>query len=301
MRLLHRSTPTQLDEHLSYFTLAEADAFRRLVERSFAAAGHDVVVHADYVEDRRGTTLQLWNIGALCIGADPADWERLISEHVRLVTTPGRDLAELSQDELERNLYLRLVDSASVPDPAALVHARVVAPGLLEVLSVDLWDSVANPTHDELAGRGPLAALLDRGRANLVGLLADAGLRVEVVGERGRYTAVSGDSSFTASLALLLPQTVEHVPMEETWGRGVLAAVPTRHRFLYRPIDTADAARALNAIQHEALRGFSREPAPLSPDVFWVRRDTWTQVTSWDGGKPRVLRGTGLRELLKSL
>jgi hypothetical protein len=301
MRLLNRSTPPQLDEHLTYFTVGEANDFRRLVERSFAAAGHDVAVHPDRVEDRKGTTLLLWNIGALCIGAEPSDWPRLVAEHVRLVTMPGRDLAELSQEELDRNLYVRLVDAAAAPDPATLAHARVVAPGLLEVLAVDLWDSVATPTPADLAGRGPLGELLDRGRRNLRGLLAGGGLRVETVGQRGRFTAVTGDSFFTASLALLLSETVEHFTMDEDWGRGVLVAVPTRHQLLYRPIDTSDAAPALHAMHHAALHGFSREPAPLSPDVYWVRKGRWTQVTSWDGGKPRVLRGTGLRELLKSL
>jgi hypothetical protein len=301
MKLLSRSTPPQFDEHLTYFTVAEANDFRRLVERSFAAAGHDVAVHPDHVEDRRGTTLQLWNIGALCVREAPSDWPRLVDEHVRLVTMPGRDLAELPQEELERNIYLRLVDTGSVPDPATLAHARVVAPGLLEVLSVDVWDSVATPTAEELEERGTLGELLGRGRDNLRGLLAGRGLRAEAVGERGRFTAIAGDSSFTASLALLLPETVQHFTMDEDWGRGVLVAVPTRHQLLYRPIDTADAAKALGAMQHAALRGFSREPAPLSPDVYWVRRGRWEQVTSWDGGKPRVLRGTGLRELLKSL
>jgi hypothetical protein len=36
----------------------------------------------------------------------------------------------------------------------------------------------------------------------------------------------------------------------------------------------------------------------LSPDVFWVRKQQWVQVTSSTSGKPRVLRGTGLREVL---
>jgi hypothetical protein len=39
----------------------------------------------------------------------------------------------------------------------------------------------------------------------------------------------------------------------------------------------------------------------LSPDVFWVRRQKWVQVTSSSDGKPRVLRGTGLREVFAGL
>jgi hypothetical protein len=54
-------------------------------------------------------------------------------------------------------------------------------------------------------------------------------------------------------------------------------------------------------MHHEALRGFSREAGPLSPDVYWVRGHRWVQATSWEGGKSRLLRGTGLREALKGL
>ena len=50
-----------------------------------------------------------------------------------------------------------------------------------------------------------------------------------------------------------------------------------------------------------ALRGFAAGAGPLSPDVYWVRNRTWVQGTSYASGKARVLRDTGLRELLKSL
>ena len=303
MRLLSRSTPRQSDEHLTYFTVSEANDFRRLVGRSFAAAGRDVVVHPDHVEDRSGTTFRLWNIGVLCIGAEPHAWPGLIEEHVRLVTTPARDLADLSQLELEARLSLRLVEASSVPDPGSLAYARVVVPELLEVLSVDLEDSVATPSREELTGRGALGELITRGRENLRALLAGDGLRAESddEGGRGRFTVVMGDSFFTATLALLLPETVARFTGEDDWGRGVLVAVPCRHQLLYRTIDTADTADALQRMHRAALRGFSREAGPLSPDVFWVRNRAWSQVTSWEGGKPRILRGTGLRDALKGL
>ena len=37
---------------------------------------------------------------------------------------------------------------------------------------------------------------------------------------------------------------------------------------------------------------FDEASGPLTPNVFWVRNRRWSQVTSVDGGKPRVwLRG----------
>lgn len=299
--LLKRSARPEFDEHLTYFTVTEASEFRRLVVRSFAAVGRDVDVYPDRIEDRSGTTLGLWNIGALCAGSDIHDWPELIEDHVRLVTTPARDLAELSPAELESSLYLRLVEGDCVPDPDTLAYARVVAPGLLEVLAVDLGDSVATPSREELSAHGTIAGLVARGRDNLRALLD--GVQVDTVGEgsRGRYTALTGASLFTASLALLLQDTVEQVTGESDWGRGVLVAVPTRHRLLYRTIDAPDARLALPRMLEAALDGFYREVGRLSPDVYWVRRQRWVQVTSSIGGKPRVLRGTGLRDALKSL
>jgi len=303
MRLLSRNTPPSIDAHLTYFTVSEANEFRRLVERSFSAAGRDVAVHPEFVEDRSGTTFQLWNIGALCVGVSRSDWSTLIDEHVSLVTTPVRGLDELPSDDVVTGVRLRLTDAASVPDPDSIAYARLVAPGLFEVLAVDLPDSVVTPRRRELAVHGPLGELLARGRDNLRALLTDGTVRAETVGEggTGRFTAVSGHSMFTASLALLLAETVERFSADDDWGRGFLVAVPFRHRLLYRAIAGSDTPLALERMQHAALDGFTTAPGALSPDVFWVRDRKWAQVTSSEGRTPRVLRETGLAELLKSL
>ena len=303
MPLLKRRPETVYDETLTYFTVTQADDFRRLVARSFAAVGRDVDVYHDRIEDRGGTTMGLWNIGALCAGTDVHEWPQLIDDHVRLVTTPGRALADVDDAELAAALYLRLVDARDVPDPDDLGYARVVAPGLLEVLAVDLGEAVASPSREELSARGTLGGLVALGRDNLRALLDGDAVRAETVAAegRGRYTAVTGDSVFTASLALLLAETMERLTGDDDWGRGALVAVPSRHRLLYRPIDKRDARLALQHMLQAAFLEFHDAPGRLSPDVFWVRKQQWAQVTSCAGGKPRVLRGTGLREALASL
>ena len=299
MRLTKRTQPVP-DGHMTYFTVEQADEFRRLVARSFAAVGRDVDVHPDRVVDRSGTTIGLWNIGAMCLRADEAEWPQLIDEHVRLVATPARDFADVTEAELGAGLSLRLVDAGSVRDPDALGYARVVAPGLLEVLAVDLGDAVATPSREELTGRGTIAGLVALGRANLRALLDSDTVRSGTVGSdgRGRFTAVRGESLFTASLALVLPEAMERFSGDDDWGRGVLLAVPSRYELLYRPIDAADAPVALQHMVEAAFLGFQDEVGPLSPDVFWVRKQKWVQVTTSAGGKPRILRGTGLREAL---
>lgn len=297
MRLTKRAQPVS-DGSITFFTVEQADEFRRLVAGSFAAVGRDVDVHPDRIVDRSGATIGLWNIAALCVRADEADWPQLIDEHVRLVATPSREFSEVTEPELGAGLSLRLVDAASVPDPDALGYARTVAPGLLEVLAVDLGDAVATPSREELAGRGTVSGLVALGRANLRALLDSDSLRSGRVGENGTFTVVRGESLFTASLALLLPETMQRFSGDDDWGPGVLVAVPTRHELLYRPIDGADARVALQRMLEAAFLGFREEVGSLSPDVYWVRKQKWVQVSSSSGGKPRVLRGTGLREVL---
>lgn len=302
MRILSKRGSTRLvDEHLTYFTATEADEFRRIVATSFAAAGRDVAVYPDHVEDRGGTTFGLWNIGALCAGSETTEWPALIDEHVRLVTTPPRDLADLSQEDLEEGLFLHLVQSGSLRSPDELAYARVVAPGLLEVLAVDLPDSVATPSRADLAERGMLGGLIDGARSNLRGLLASGTLDAEVVDTGAAYTAVTGQSVFTASLALVLQDVIEHVSGETFEGHGTLVAVPFRRQLLYRSVDAPDAALALRSMLKAAFDGYRSEPGPLSPNVYWVRSNRWVQVTSFESGKPRVILDRGLRETLKRL
>jgi len=178
------------------------------------------------------------------------------------------------------------------------------AGGTDSIQHVLTWPSaVATPSREELNGRGTIARLVERGRDNLRALLDSGAVRAHTVGQEGRgaFTAVRGESLFTASLALLLPETMARLTGDEDWGRGALVAVPSRHELLYRPIDASDARIALGDMHHVTLLGLDGEVGRLSPDVFWVRRQSWVQLTSSVGGKPRILRGTGFREALAGL
>jgi len=57
-------------------------------------------------------------------------------------------------------------------------------------------------------------------------------------------------------------------------------------------IDAPSATSALRDMFGAARRAFYEASGPLSPNVYWVRNRRWSQVTSLDGGRPRVwLRG----------
>jgi len=304
MKLFKRSRPLPAaplsDEYLTYFTSTQARDFRRLVGNSFAVVGRDVTVHTDHVQDRSGTKFGLWNIGALCAGVDARDWPGLIDDHVRRVTTPAMELENLTAEEFETGLCLRIADEAAVPNLDDLGYAREVAPGLIEVLSVDLPDSVATPSGDELLARGSLTELLELGRANLRALLESDVIDGEAVDAgRGTFTSITGDSFFTASLALILPETLQQFTHEEDFGRGVLVALPHRHQLLYRTIDGPDVGLALDVMFAIARPAYYEASGPLSPHVYWVRKHRWTQVTSIERGRPRILMRGKLGEALE--
>jgi hypothetical protein len=296
-----RPEPLQFDEHLTYFTTGEASTFRELVRASFAEVGRDVTVYADHVEDRTGTSFGLWNIGALCTREDLSDWADLIDDHVWSVTTPTRELEDLTSDEFEAGVYLQLVDAGSLSEPELLGYARELAPGLLEVISIDLPDAVATPPEDVLTARRGLEDLRECGRANLLSLLSGDLVGAETVegDSGGRFVTITGASFFTASLALLLPETIEQFSGESDEGRGVLVAVPFRHQLLYRVIDGPDAARALDDMFDAARHRFMTNAGPVSPDVYWVRNHRWVPVTSMDGHKPKVVFDSGIADAFR--
>ena len=203
-------------------------------------------------------------------GAPSDDWSALIEDHVRLVTTPARDLSELSQHELEAGLYLRLAEAASVPDPDAVAYARSSYPASWRCSR----STCRTPWPRRPAKRSSRAARSASSSTaharTSSALLESDGVRAEQVGDasRGRYTAVTGDSVFTASLALLLAETIERFSGEDDWGRGVLVAVPCRHQLLYRPINGPDAEEALHHMLEARCprlrrRGGAAEPRRL--------------------------------------
>jgi hypothetical protein len=121
----------------------------------------------------------------------------------------------------------------------------------------------------------------------------------EVVGGRdgGHFDVLIGDSVYTASMAMFLPELLSfcgHVDL----GRGIFVAVPYRHQVAFRVIDGPDAARGLQNLFGFALAGYDDGAGPLSPHVFWVKDGHWEQVTSHDEDGPQIVVGDHLAEAL---
>lgn len=292
MGLFRRKPPEgPNDATLTFMSEADAADFRTLVRTVFAEAGREVTVYADHVADDADGQFGLWNLAAMVAPRPRKEWRRIVTDHVRRVASPGRDLDDLDHGEFREALYLRLVEVSSLPQPDLYPHALPVSEDLVALLSVDLPESVATPPERDLHQRGPLDELMKAGRTNLRRLLESDELESDVVRpeQGGSFRVVMGDSFFTASLALLLGDTAWRFGTEVDGGRGVLVAVPNRHLLGYRVVDGPDAALGLNHLFGLAIKSYGESPGPLSPHVYWVRGEQWTQVTRFDEeGRPCV-------------
>ena len=276
---------------------SEANEFRRLVERSFAAAGREVSVHPDRVEDRSGTTFRLWNIGAPLRGrAVRATGRRSIDDHVRLVTTPTRELSDLSQQEIEVG-----------PLPAARRDSVGARPGRARATPGSshrgCWrccrSTCRTPWRRRRARRSSRtrdARQPARPRTGEPSALLDATGCVAETG-RGRGAAAGSRPSPATPSSPRAWRCCSWRRSSSSRARttGVAACSsrsPSRHQLLYRTINARGRrGRRSTACSRRAVLGFSAEAGPLSPDVFWVRNRRWTQATSWRAARPRVLRG----------
>jgi hypothetical protein len=160
------------DDYLTFLTRAQAEEIRRLTRLAFAARGREVEVFVDHVRDDQGGIFGLWNVAAACYQeADGARaWPRVISEHVRRVTEAvdaGDPFRGISAAEVLSRTYSRVVASDALPDWTRHTYATDLVPGLKEVLSLDLPETVATFRDEHVERYGGAADLRRAGRANL--------------------------------------------------------------------------------------------------------------------------------------
>lgn len=275
-------------------SLAQADRLRGLVRTVFAERGREVTVYADHMVDDQGTQFGLWNLAALCSGEPDREWRGLVERHVSALIAPKPTVEDLTDDELRPMVRARLLERTSLPNPERHPHAVELAGQLVEILCVDLPDSVLTPAEAEFSRRGgALGPWLDVGRANLRAELADAELEHEPVTPDdglGRFDVLLGDSVYTASFALFLPELLARAGRADR-GRGVLVTLPSRNQVAFRVVDGdgPDHAMALQHLFRFAMAGYDGAPGGLSPHVYWVRDGAWRQATGFDEeGQPAI-------------
>jgi hypothetical protein len=295
--------PEPRDDGLDVFTVSQANEFRAVARNAFAEMGLEVEIRSDHAVDSAGRQFGFWNIATQCADAPRRDWPGLVSAHARRVleSMDGPDpFQDLDRGEAARRTYARLYAAESLLSPELFPH-REFAPGIVEALALDLPETVAVFSHENAATLGGFDALRAAGVANLHTLPVE---RLETIqaAEGSQFTALMGDSVYTASRALLLPALATQLTGEEVSGHGWLFSVPNRHQVVWHVIRDLSIVHAVNGMAHFTVLGFSDAPGPVSPHVYWWNGSQYEQLTHVDDrGNIAVRAGPAFMDMLNQL
>ncbi len=281
------AVPPAPDPVLTQLDVEQAAWLRNHVRTRLAERGLEVDVFGDYVRAADGTEVGLHNVASRLADERPSDWGALVDQHLDLVLDPPERAEDLSRDELDQAVHLRLsVHHASLGE--VWPSARRLGSDLMATLCVDLPQTVQTPAQSFYEERGGLDHWFGVGVGNLRHVLHHEPLSQPTLQAPGpAFSIVLGDSVMTASLALLLDELLVRLGTPDL-GRGVLVAVPFRHQIAYRVVDGPDALPVIGRLAQFAADGWSEAVGALSPHVYWVRDGRWHQLTSFDDGRIQI-------------
>ncbi|MEV8037403.1 hypothetical protein [Streptomyces sp. NPDC086182] len=276
---------TPRDGEFAFLSEAEAARLRTFVREAFAERGIEVTVEPGRVTTDAGWRFGLSNLAAVCHNDSrgPRRWRTLVDEHVDRVmrSMQGRQaLKAMPREQLLSRLYPRFIPS----DPQSrkvFGYAPQSVPGLLEVLALDLPETVDMLNADSLADLGEITALRERAFQNLRTVRVD---KHKVVRDKDgtHFEVLMGGSYFIASLALVLDEVVRRYTKNAPAPDGILVAVPHRHQLAFHVIRDMGVAPSLHIMARFAAVGFEESPGALSPSVFWWHEGSFTPVATQD-------------------
>jgi hypothetical protein len=297
------------DAEFAFLTLAQAARLRSLAHQAFAEAGVEVVVRPGHLEAADGRVFGLGNLAATCLqllqdGREKA-WPEVVRRHAQVVlASPAMDavLTELPREEVLRRTYLRLVGTATLPAEAWAWYryARPVAGDLVELLAFDEPETVRMLRDEDVAALG----LEDLRFAGLENLLRDRYDSHEVIrGPSGQsFHLVLGDSVYTASKLLVLPDLLARTVGEREPEFGVLVAVPHRHQIAFALVEPATLLSTVRTLAGFTAGRYEDGVGPLSPYLYWWKDGRVVQVSFLDDAGTLSIDATGeFGDLLRRL
>jgi hypothetical protein len=159
--------------------------------------------------------------------------------------------------------------------------APELAPGLLELLTLDMPSHTVFLDDGEVARLGGQDSLREAALANLRALPAPMHLRIGTAD--AHFEAIRDDSHFTASRVLVMPDLLSRVLGTDA-PYGVLAAMPARHWAFIHVLADKTAGPSLLKMAAMARVAHGQEQGPISPEVFWWRDGGWMPVPSAESG-----------------
>ncbi len=290
------------DEALTFLTASQANQIRSLVRTAFAEQGVEVTMHADRAVDDSGRTFGLWNVAAACHGAGgrEASWPTLVHEHVRRVLT-DMDAPDpfdaLTPEEAAARTYIRLYDEGMMDSWDAYPH-RELAPGIIELLALDLPESALIYNRRQAERLGGYAALREAALRNVDAVPTGAPERIDC-GRDGYYYVLEDASVYTAGKALLLADLAGRLTPEAPGDLGWLLSVPGRHLLAWHCVHDTRVLGAVEGLVRVAQL-FHQSTGPVSPHVFWTDGTTYHQLTRYEeGGKVSIEVGPEFQAVIE--
>lgn len=276
------------DSDLTFFTGSEANDFRAIAREVFAGMGLEVHVHAGHAVDDSGREFGFWNVAVACSEQPQSKWRDVIRDHLQrvLASFEAPDPFDvMTPSEVLKRTFARLYDEASIPGIESYPH-REIAPGIVQMLALDLPETVAVFNHDNANKFGGWEALGRQGLENLRGLEPEQ-LEILAAPGGGTFNALLGESVYTASRALLLPSMAEELTGQRVQEQlGWLMSIPNRHQVLWHIIEDNTVINAVNGMARFTALGYADAAGSVSPHVFWWNGTSYEQLTHLreDGG-----------------
>ncbi|MFJ4168050.1 hypothetical protein ACIPY3_00925 [Paenarthrobacter sp. NPDC089714] len=266
-----------------------------------AEMGYEVQIHGPHAVDAQGRGYGFRNVAARCNAQDEVQWRNTIAEHLQRVLagfeTPD-PFENLQPGNIAKQTFARLYGEKHLPKMERYPH-REFAPGIVEVLALDLPDLVQMFDHDHARRFGGWEALRAQGIANLRELEVERLERFEAPGG-GFFHGLMGNNVYTGSRALMLPGlSAEMTGKPGSTHLGWLMSVPNRHQLAWHHIEDGSVIHVLDAMARFTLSAYSEAPGPVSPHVYWWNGSGYDQLTNLaDDGAFSVRVSPGFQSVL---
>ena len=296
------------DACLTFLSRTQVSLVRRLFREAMAERGRELVADGDgNLRDSRGTLYGLRNIAAACRDHPGGEqqWPGLVAGYAdQVLKADSREarsaVAGLSPQRARGLVYLAVFPAASLGSAAeGFSSAPELAPGLLELLTLDLPYCTAFLDDGEVARLGGRESLREAALANLRALPVPMHQRTGT--PDAHFEAIGGDSHFIASRVLDMPDLLGRILGTDA-PHGVLAAIPARQWAFIHVLADKTATPSLLRMAKAARVWHGREQGPISPQVFWCRDSDWMPIPSDESdGKITLRPGAELSFLLTDL
>lgn len=272
-------------------TMTQVDRLVRLSEAATSARGFPMrydgsnallPIGDDGAPVDNGMVAGLANLARTVGGLPRQRWREAVEAHFDQMAPGGRPPA--IPDDLDNELYLRLVDASSIsPEMARQVPEFV--PGLRTAPATYTGRAVA--MHFDLDSLGiPWHDIHRIGLANLR-RLHDT---VEYVDVQGAQVAALTGSMFTASRALVLDTVLRESLHVENPPFGCVVAMPARDLLLVHVMRDPTVVYAMLEMTKMANRCYSESPGPVSPHLYYTTDNEWYQLTDYSTGTADLKR-----------